>query len=518
MNRFKKTLRTIILALLTLGLSGCMNQSQDHSTSQIKSDRDTRKKDPDLCKNGVGGLPISTGDAIICTLEVEQTDLSDQTHGFIKSARFFGDLKLSTAPAQGDGIPKELAIKIEKQTVTGELITSNDSVEPVTIELAPEVHFVGQDFCSIKATKILVNLTKFDSALGKFVGNLAMNYLNKNDAFLKDTLNQLNEALAVYTKENCKASVADQPTPVPFKDPNNLLAKLEAKKNRYLNLSKSHLDEKGWIKDTHCDGLLFSALYGYAGGDPEIHLAEDKNKPGKFYRHWQQDCYANHLKDLGNSSKSSISRDMILGLILWAHKYEKIEIIENLIQYGKQRTLQGFPLVWIVGEGQFGRVELRPSLIQTLYDIRKKLKGTPSPYENVDFQAWDNNCRGYPCHLSLVTALLLHDIKGALPASVLRHVKIVADRNPRNALYNGIYAKIAQDGTYRMKAIKALFDQKLFPDDRLPNSNDRCSEYLFQREEVKNGEPSKSWAPCEEKDHTYSGVDFLFAAEVVLEN
>ena len=82
------------------------------------------------------------------------------------------------------------------------------------------------------------------------------------------------------------------------------------------------------------------------------------------------------------------------------------------------------------------------------------------------------------------------------------------ERNPDNALFAVAYHKI-KDGDYS-EPTATLLNERYFPADRLPTSKDRCTEYLWQREN------DDDWESCKDKE-THSGTDFLFATHLIEE-
>jgi hypothetical protein len=52
--------------------------------------------------------------------------------------------------------------------------------------------------------------------------------------------------------------------PVKTEVADDTMKRLEAKHARYLELSLSHSNDHGWLRDTECDGLLFNSLWNIA--------------------------------------------------------------------------------------------------------------------------------------------------------------------------------------------------------------------------------------------------------------
>ena len=426
------------------------------------------------------------------------------------------ELVLGMAPSQIQGLPSYLKLDAGTQRLTGFVTDSGDARHQIQITFAPTIEFEGDDFCSLKSINISLNIAQVDSSLPGFLMDTVVNFLNEDQALKNKVLGKINDTLSEYMDDSCSSQGTTIIAVTPFPDPEGLKEQLRQKYEFYLASSKGMLDEKMWLKESHCDGLLFNSLYSIAGGETDVSHAQDPNVPGKFYRHWHQTCYQNHLQGLSPSSKSTISRDMMMGLFHWILSNNRSDLVDNLINYGRQRTFMGFPLLWIVGEGQLGRVDLRPGNVQNLYDLREKMTGSASPLADVDLQTY-LDCAGYECHLTALNIFLRYRVDGALPVAAMDRLEKLADQNPKNALYNGLYGKIRGSHIHTERALRLLLDPQWFPKERLPNSADRCSEYLYQRDYLKDGAISANYLPCPEEQKEHSGLDLIFSAAVILD-
>lgn len=303
---------------------------------------------------------------------------------------------------------------------------------------------------------------------------------------------------SIFTMLSCQSKPKHPP-----QDPIPPHERLEKKLDNYLQWSKDNLDEFGWIGDTKCDGLLFNSLYSVGGGDVDIELAQQE--PGKWFRHAAQDCFETR------DSASTISRDMFVGLFIWIWHNERLDLIESIVEWGMARR-NGLGN-WIMGEGDIFRITLRPPLKSTACEILERLGGE-------DHQLCRQlglptlPCTGYECHLQALHILLRGQILGAITDAHLEKLEELVRRFPRNALYQALLAKYTEGNMD--KAIEILLDESLFPDDRLPESQDRCTFYLFQRDEFHGEEPNPDWLPCPEDGERFSGVDFIFTSALVL--
>lgn len=280
---------------------------------------------------------------------------------------------------------------------------------------------------------------------------------------------------------------------------------LADKFNLYKELSKETLDEKLWIKDTRCDGLLFQSLFSMATGIGDPYLAEDSDNKGKYYRYHEHDCYFRHISNIPNGSTSETSRDMYLGLLLYVmHKGDKGKV-KDIIKFGEANK-------WIMGEADnLGAVEFRPDTLGIIYQIQfhfglgdSKARLIPLAYDK---------CKDFSCHLRALAIWLMHDA-GRYGERDRKALKDLTKIDERNAFFFALYAYMENDRVSAQKAYKYLMESPLFPDDRLPTNKEKCGFYLWEREPT-----SSAWKPCPDRKpkQVWSGIDFLIAAYILLE-
>ena len=308
--------------------------------------------------------------------------------------------------------------------------------------------------------------------------------------------------------------------------------RLRIKRDLYLSLQNSLQDKYGSLPPVG-DALLFNCL-NYAGGAVVDFQAFEKDHDGRWYRHpdWQP----------GPPDKrwSSISRDMVVGVFhcIWASGKRDPELAKSLItrfiKYGQDHRKDG--VGWVLGEHGANerdeeRVMLTPTGIATAYEISKAFGGPDNPVARSVPQAWDPHARGFPAHLEMQTQLLRGLIQGAVNDNELAFMRYQSDTNPKNALYSAIF-HLYKDGDMN-QAVDLLLDESMFPATSLPTSANFCSDYLFQRgqfnktnnpddklkEEGKDPEATNpDWLPCSGENQTHVGIDFVFAAHIILDN
>lgn len=252
---------------------------------------------------------------------------------------------------------------------------------------------------------------------------------------------------------------------------NSKITQLLLKVHTYASLYPTAADSYGWGADK-CDGLLFASL-GATANLP-INIMQDEKEPGKWDRHPSFDCYP-------ASAPSTISKDMLTGLMFYLLKSGNKDALRRLETYGSAHH-------WIMGEGEFSRVYMTPSMVLRLRAMIGKT--TVSDFED---------------HLDALAILTNGAINGGISTTELSRIEMLLREQPRNALYGAIYHKYS-DGDQTVPT-DILLDESLFPADRLPTTDDRCANYLWQKSD-------DEWKPCGGASQ-HDGIDLLFAASII---
>ncbi len=248
------------------------------------------------------------------------------------------------------------------------------------------------------------------------------------------------------------------------------------------------LGPTGFISTEYCDSLLFSALNAVARNE-RIDIEDAQGEPGQWFRRPSKDCYP-------ENSKSTISRDMLLGVILYAVHFNEPNILDDLWDYGEANN-------WVMGEGVIDRTLFTPTMIALLAEARYRLSGVDVEIRRLG-QTYDTT-PGYRTHLSILKMVIKSKL-GTLSRWDKRYLQIIKDKNPHNPLVLAMYTKHI-GGDYTAAISKLLAD---FPDDRLPTTDDWCSEW---RTQLKANDTALK--PCAD-GHEHSGGDFLFVAGIIL--
>lgn len=266
---------------------------------------------------------------------------------------------------------------------------------------------------------------------------------------------------------------------------------LENKYQAYIEMASDFTAHRqGWF-DEKCDNLLFTSLVAHI---PELGIDIMQAYDGERWHrrpNFMPECYP-------DDSKSTISRDMLLGVMVYAWRTKDIDILDRLAQWGRANN-------WKFGDGEITRTVMSPQMVGTLYlainilnDENNLDANTPLVLSKTD---------GYQAHLSVIHALLRADMLGYAPNDYLEHFKYQAERQPQNPLFQYAVAKYTNgDFDY---AQKLIIDTTWWPSDRLPTYEDRCSPWILERDY------GESWQPCDSGE-LHSGYDFIFVADLIL--
>jgi hypothetical protein len=264
--------------------------------------------------------------------------------------------------------------------------------------------------------------------------------------------------------------------------------RLDAKNLNYLTLIKSQQDADGFIESQECDSILFSGLVGCIPG-VQVNLdAAFDTASGQWHRRpCSKPCFPEH-------SKSTISKDMLLGILWYAYHNKRLDISEKIIQ----TAIGNFG---IMGQAVnlktlLGRCLISPSLLGTAAWVSYRLGGPSRPILRAIPQVESKDLIGYQAHLSVLHVMLRNELTGKQGnKDVLEHHYARNNYNPLFCLATG------RDD----EAGIALMNGAFWPTRTLPTTRDRREPWLLQRDF------DQSWTP----DYTsaykiHSGGDFLF--------
>ena len=267
---------------------------------------------------------------------------------------------------------------------------------------------------------------------------------------------------------------------------------LQQKQSVYLSLLPSAQGVGGFIQSEACDSLLFTSLLASVN-IPGIQVRAAEASPGQWLRRPTSlpECFSNGL------SRSTISRDQLLGVLWWAWRTGQTQVAKDLWTYGESRD-------WFMGsDGVGGTHTLFTPLIPLLARIRHKQTGFDHPARLLPLTSeFDPGKIGFEAHLQVLQIVLDSKVKGNISASGRYRLEEQAARQPNNPLFQWAV------GNYEAAA-DSLLNESWWPADRLPTRKDRKEPWLLERDFGPDWEPVES-------DGQLSGGDFLFVVSLVL--
>ena len=265
---------------------------------------------------------------------------------------------------------------------------------------------------------------------------------------------------------------------------------LTTKAELYSQLIKTHQDANGFIHSDKCDSLMFTALAA-TRLDFSVDILAAREDSGKWFRRPAKDCLEK------GESRSTISRDMLLGLYwyIWMHK--DINMAKELYAYGENTN-------WLMGDWSdtegLSRVVLTPAMISTLAQMIHVMSGEDYKARHLPVP-FTLQKEGYRSHLTGLHLLLRYRIFGGFTDNEYGIARDLAKREPGNPLFQIVVGN-------KHNAAKILLKESLYPADRLPSTADRCPPWLPERAIVQYG-------PCPSPLIEHTGGDLLFLYRVM---
>lgn len=268
------------------------------------------------------------------------------------------------------------------------------------------------------------------------------------------------------------------------------------KRDLYCDLGREYMRERDH-NPTECDSLLFTSLWGYACG--EVPIDDFMNPDGQWFRTTDHGCYPER-------SKSTISKDMFRGLLWYLMKYERLDLVNKTLDYGRQHN-------WIMGEAineteLLGRCVMTPAMVEDFQDLALKLEGE-TLVQSVDEEADLIENTGFLAHLDVLRVLFHGQLYGGISDGESDLLKNQAEREPNNALF-GLARRLYDSSWDIENNLRLLENGDVFPVDHLPTSDNYCTSFLWERDEA-----PKDWAPCPDRNEKYSGIDFVFSISLL---
>lgn len=242
-------------------------------------------------------------------------------------------------------------------------------------------------------------------------------------------------------------------------------------------------DDSGFVDSEHCDSLTFSGLLAAAGAD--VDLGDAEVRPGEWWRRPINlpECFAT------GASRSTVSRDGLLS-VLWAAWSiggdEGREAVQRLWSYALAHGGR-------MGDGRLGGADalLNENLWALLAATLDALGGDPGAARALA-PFWGPGAVGFEARLQVDQILLWGELRGWLPPSGFDALRAQAERQPWNPHF--VAAMVVWGGWAPAEVESRLASEeglRLWPRDRLPTSEDRCSPWVVERDAW-----DPSWLPC----------------------
>ena len=270
--------------------------------------------------------------------------------------------------------------------------------------------------------------------------------------------------------------------------PPEWMTRLEERRASYLDLIPGVQDEAGFVDTDQCDSLLHTALLG--AGEVPVDLAAAREDSGRWLRRpiSLPECLSE------GRSKSTISRDMLLGVIWYGWASRDRDLLERLWSYGEVRW-------WRMGDSDgsldgMSRIYLTPNMQALLAEAIHQLGGADHTIRHWPARM-TGGLTGFQKHLELLGIILWQEMRSGLtPAEGTILAQYLA-RYPGDALVR--YATGDLEETARL----LLQDH---PEGRLPTSDDMCSPMAYERD---------SLDPCPGEGRAHAPIHFIFISKLL---
>lgn len=267
---------------------------------------------------------------------------------------------------------------------------------------------------------------------------------------------------------------------------------LQEKHDLYVRLIPMVQDVDGFVMTDGCDSLLFSALIGCVPGVKFDPYAAFDLETYQWYRRPRQ--YPECLECGG--AASTISRDMLLGLLWWAWAHRHREIPARLVDYAKQHY-------GIMGQGERSRTFIS-GLIGTAAQLEYQLGGrNHRVLRRIPLLDIPGTTTDYQAHLSVLHTLLRERMGCTTSTRAQTIYQPQRLRQPKNPLF--LYAS-GRDAEAEME----LMNPHVWPEDRLPTTENYHDPWPIQRD------AGQDWSPSVPRQQR-TGGDFLFVSALLLD-
>lgn len=197
-------------------------------------------------------------------------------------------------------------------------------------------------------------------------------------------------------------------------------------------------------------------------------------------------------------SKSTISKDMLLGLTWWAWRAKRLDVMQQLVAYGEAHN-------WVMGDpiDRPQDVFVTPSEAGLFYQVIYRLGGEDNPARKIP-DVYPEGLTGFQAELQVWNILLHGEISDTpgITDTALKRLHEHAQRQPNNPLFEVAVAHYTGDaGGARL----LLSDETQWPSVHLPTRENHCQAWVVQRDD------GSDWRPCDTGDA--GDIDTLYGAD-----
>jgi hypothetical protein len=266
------------------------------------------------------------------------------------------------------------------------------------------------------------------------------------------------------------------------------LPSLDAVRELYSDQMLAVQDSNGYVDTGKCDSVLHTALLG-AGGVAIKDINSARNKDGQWFRRPLNypECLAN------GQSKSTFSRDMLLGLMWYWYSIGEWKNAEEFYQYTSTRAFKFGDADGSL-EGN-SRVIMTPDLLSLLAELIFKMGGPNHVLSRTLGTRQAPEVLGFEAHLQILSILMWGRLTGYYTTHEIVAIRAHIARKPENALFQ--YAGSNYDEAERLLLIH-------HPADRLPSTEDFCNPLRYETELN---------PPCPEQVREHAPVHFMLISK-----
>lgn len=263
----------------------------------------------------------------------------------------------------------------------------------------------------------------------------------------------------------------------------------------YCGLQRASYEARKYVNSS-CDAAGFTSLFALACGQQyPVDLSVFSDSTGRLHRSpFHTECWNYELSDELNAAmgyKSGFSKDHLLMRMVGAWVQKDLAWVSQYIDYGETHSWEICHAATTVD--YVGRCIASPQLVSLLRAMRERLTGAvalTSDSSDAIFAPAD-----FEAHLRVWGIWLKGQVYGGITDAERGDLEALAGREDKNALYQAVWALYSGGDMTRVHEL--LADTSHWPRQSLPtNQENHCTDYLYQRDQLKDGVVNSDWLPC----------------------